>query len=985
MRKKRIGSFALACITALSLFSINNIKAEAETLQAYPFDFTGDVQEITIPITGIYKLECWGAGWAMGGKGSYAKGEVELEKGDVIYIYCGGNNGFNGGGAGASASAGGANAFSSTGCGATDMRLVKSTATDKWSGTDSLNSRIVTAGGGSAYGYYNYSGSTLTYDTDSYGYRHVYTHYFDTSTKMGGYANAEASNLVLGFGTAGRASIRHEARSDDTGFGGASCDGYIPTLALAGGGGYYGAINGYVGTSYVPSTFLFTDTDGFARTLTFNNAVKTLGQNSNQGYARVTLLEVTKQGISDMSVLDTDDAIYEVFYNKTNSDPTGTYEYQYYNVATETWDMIGTISCTDMTPKTINIGDREYTLKMIADEKTGYLFNYLTLNEVNKETDNGLRFKCVATGSGTIFESESTLTVLKNGYSKIKAAYYSSVEAGTLMKASDITMIISYQTGTGEIATNLSNLYIMIDKNKDGVEEPYTEYNIPYGENKINVKLVDTNPIWEEGIYKDNTVVTTLKVHGVDTKAPVIMSSKITYPEGFTVVNSDPQPTEITFDIVAQDMVASPSEIQYCITEKNSLPTSYENGTESGYTKKLTFTENKELKLWVKDVAGNETSMDLDKITILDNIYPELLFTMSPDDGSFTRNILFVGTATDNYTGSESLQYQFIHPDGSNDGWQTGNVLKNVTENGTYTLNVKDVAGNVTTKSLVASGIDVVSPEISVKKVQSIDNSIVLQITITDDGSGLMRYAANSDVFESITGKTFTKSITVSNSDVENGIQIFATDAVQNISSYTYKNNFVNVQFYNYDGSLLNTQVIESGENALAPTAPLRSGYTFTGWDTPLQEIKADTKITAVFIKAENSTKTIVNTIYEQSGTTPSVKVTPTVRAVSANEVAVLTKDKLAVVLSDGEEYKYYPYSDADSGNTTSDEALYEEYAERSMDPIKVSSQLNNYGGNESGTISVLDKELDLDKVLTVSALVVILTTTGFVIYKKRS
>jgi len=73
----------------------------------YDFDYTGSIQTFTAPETGTYLLETWGAqggnatdgiNTARGGYGAYAKGEVSLTQGDVLYIGVGGQNGYNGGG-----------------------------------------------------------------------------------------------------------------------------------------------------------------------------------------------------------------------------------------------------------------------------------------------------------------------------------------------------------------------------------------------------------------------------------------------------------------------------------------------------------------------------------------------------------------------------------------------------------------------------------------------------------------------------------------------------------------------------------------------------------------------------------------------------------------------------------------------------------------------------------------------------------------------
>lgn len=76
------------------------------------YSYTGDVQEVTLPI-GTYKLECWGAdggelssNTAEPGKGGYSSGEITLSSSTVLYIVVGGKGkgggatpgGYNGGG-----------------------------------------------------------------------------------------------------------------------------------------------------------------------------------------------------------------------------------------------------------------------------------------------------------------------------------------------------------------------------------------------------------------------------------------------------------------------------------------------------------------------------------------------------------------------------------------------------------------------------------------------------------------------------------------------------------------------------------------------------------------------------------------------------------------------------------------------------------------------------------------------------------------------
>lgn len=69
--------------------------------------YTGGMQSFTVPDSGIYKLEAWGAGTSdtayssASARGGYAMGYAKLKKGEILYVCVGGSGGYNGGGSGA--------------------------------------------------------------------------------------------------------------------------------------------------------------------------------------------------------------------------------------------------------------------------------------------------------------------------------------------------------------------------------------------------------------------------------------------------------------------------------------------------------------------------------------------------------------------------------------------------------------------------------------------------------------------------------------------------------------------------------------------------------------------------------------------------------------------------------------------------------------------------------------------------------------------
>ena len=74
-----------------------NMSIDAKVYEnEYVFNYTGNVQEFDVPISGTYKVELWGASGGngnntyIGGNGAYTSGNVYLEK-KPVYLYVGGH------------------------------------------------------------------------------------------------------------------------------------------------------------------------------------------------------------------------------------------------------------------------------------------------------------------------------------------------------------------------------------------------------------------------------------------------------------------------------------------------------------------------------------------------------------------------------------------------------------------------------------------------------------------------------------------------------------------------------------------------------------------------------------------------------------------------------------------------------------------------------------------------------------------------------
>ena len=217
------GRYTLKVVVKDKAGNTNEKSITAVTTTVKNFAYTGNVQSITIPTAGTYKLEVWGAqggsgSYSTGGKGGYAKGNISLTSGTTLYIYVGGKGSFSTSAGSTGGWNGGGNtqnyAYAGSGGGATDIRR----------GGKALSNRIIVAGGGggsagtgsSAYGNGGTGGGT------SGGAGRYLTTTGESQTGKGGTQTSGGSGY--GNGTSG-----------SLGQGGNGYDN-----AGGGGGGYYG-------------------------------------------------------------------------------------------------------------------------------------------------------------------------------------------------------------------------------------------------------------------------------------------------------------------------------------------------------------------------------------------------------------------------------------------------------------------------------------------------------------------------------------------------------------------------------------------------------------------------------------------------------------------------------------------------------------------------------------------------------------------------
>lgn len=301
---KRLLRAALIYGVLISTFHPINVSAaslnptpdcSAITTCTINFPYTGDVYQWEAPSDGDFTLELWGAqggnaenstpNLTPGGKGGYAKGNLSVASGQILFIYVGGQGessgtstsnqllgGFNGGGAGYNGNS--TSYRGSAGGGGTDIRT----------GSGALANRVIVAGGGAGGAYFtgygtNYpgvGGGSIGADGSTSGFAATYSGNGKGGTQSaGGIGGQNGGSAVSGtLGTGGRGVSGHSYGS------------------AGGGGGYYGGGGGGAGmgagggSGYVGGVITTTLTSGNVSMP--NPSGGTMTGNSGNGFVRIT-------------------------------------------------------------------------------------------------------------------------------------------------------------------------------------------------------------------------------------------------------------------------------------------------------------------------------------------------------------------------------------------------------------------------------------------------------------------------------------------------------------------------------------------------------------------------------------------------------------------------------------------------------------------------------------------------------------------------
>ena len=266
--------------------------------QSFNYDYTGGEQIFTVPKTGTYKIETWGAQGGgdetyKGGYGGYSSGNVYLQKSQNIYFYIGGNGkyclgsncveqgGYNGGGSCMAYSE--STSTCGSGGGATHGALISGLLSTLENNKDNI---LVVSGGGGGGNYcneWNYAAGGMAGGFTGGSAINIGAVHFEANSGLDAKGGTQTSGFKFGLGSSSEGSSM-----------------------VGGGGGYYGGIgvyingagggSGYIGNSLLTNKSMYCyncteSSDESTKTIstTCHSATPTANcSKEGNGYARIT-------------------------------------------------------------------------------------------------------------------------------------------------------------------------------------------------------------------------------------------------------------------------------------------------------------------------------------------------------------------------------------------------------------------------------------------------------------------------------------------------------------------------------------------------------------------------------------------------------------------------------------------------------------------------------------------------------------------------
>ncbi len=340
----------------------------------------------------------------------------------------------------------------------------------------------------------------------------------------------------------------------------------------------------------------------------------------------------------------------------------------------------------------------------VVTERTDELQRKISLLEQTADKEKKVRCRISFEGNPDL-SYHADLHILPAPVFSISADEFSA-EAGKYVNAGEIPVEVTYHDGKQEVITGLSGLHFL-DTEESNDRSETVAGNLQ--EIITTVRTASDYNYLEAGTtekmlsyMKQNGEVleVPIKLNGLDLKAPEINELHI----GEFEVSKVDQPVPVTVSVSAVDNMTPVRQLSYAF-----LPAG-ENVKEDDWIDEPIFTaEITENGLWTaycRDKAGNIATIDQELI-VVDSKAPVINLRILVERGWCKKNTIYV-SAED----SLPIEYRYINSaSGMDSGW-TADSSKDVDTNGTWTIQVRDAAGNIAEQEMEVANIDTKAPVI---------------------------------------------------------------------------------------------------------------------------------------------------------------------------------------------------------------------------------------------------------------------------------
>ncbi|GFI68462.1 hypothetical protein IMSAG249_00279 [Lachnospiraceae bacterium] len=390
--------------------------------------------------------------------------------------------------------------------------------------------------------------------------------------------------------------------------------------------------------------------------------------------------------LTDISVFEGETASFQC-YDKDAMD----YEWEYYSTLDRQWQGI----------------ERKPEL----EKSTGMdsLHREVSLLEVPGTKENNLLgLRCtakLADGSETRWEASLNIMEAMENIEGIHAEPLQA-EAGGYLSALTVPIVIDMAEGE-QTVSGLYGLSFCVSQNEEE-SKVYDQENSVMTEVYTKTSRESAYVCIEEGEqtvpvrfrYKDEIYDTEIQITGTDTRAPEISGLRLEYE----VSNQDVKNTPVKIYAEVTDNYCLPSEITYAFAAKGQ---SGELQWQEQLPLETEVPKNGTYCFYAKDKAGNVSQKETEIIAV-DTKAPVIhAISLGSEAGGAESNTITVDASD-----KTELSYRFLSDSGSVlSEWGNENTYT-ATINGTYTIEVKDAAGNTTEGTITISNLDTAAPRI---------------------------------------------------------------------------------------------------------------------------------------------------------------------------------------------------------------------------------------------------------------------------------